>query len=420
MIGGSSMNGGAVIVGAGQAGLQLAVDLRQRGYDGEVTLIGEEAHAPYQRPPLSKKYLVGAFSRDALMLRKPEFYRTRGIDLVTGARVTSVLPDPGGGGTVELGDGRSLAYRDLALATGARARRIPIPGGDAPNVLVMRSMDDADQLRARLADVKQVVVIGGGFIGLESAAVMRSLGTHVVLVEAVDRLLARVAAPELGRFYLDAHTRRGVDVRLGTGVSAIETDESGNARAVVLADGESIPADVVIVGIGVVRDPHLAEQVGARWDGGIVVDERARTTAPGVVAAGDCAVWRNPLSPSDRPSCVESVQNAVDQAKVAAATMCGDESAVYDSVPWFWSDQDDLKLQMAGLCQGSDQRVLRGDPGSEGFSILHFKNGRFIAIDSVNRSADFMAARKALPVGATITDLDAAADVARPLKELFA
>ncbi|MFN3602633.1 MAG: NAD(P)/FAD-dependent oxidoreductase, partial [Dietzia sp.] len=169
---GSSMNGGAVIVGAGQAGLQLAVDLRQRGYDGEVTLIGGESHAPYQRPPLSKKYLVGAVSRDALMLRTPEFYRSKGIDLVTGARVTSVLPNPGGGGTVELGDGRSLEYRDLALTTGAQARRIPIPGGDAPNVLVMRSMDDADQLRARLADVKQVVVIGGGFIGLESAAVM--------------------------------------------------------------------------------------------------------------------------------------------------------------------------------------------------------------------------------------------------------
>ena len=419
-MGGGAVRGGAVIVGAGQAGLQLAVDLRHRGYEGPVTLVGEESHGPYQRPPLSKKYLVGAYSRDALMLRKQEFYASKGIDLVTGARVTSVQHDPEGGGAIEFEDGRSLAYRDLALTTGAQARRIPVPGGDAPNVFVMRSMDDADQLRARLADVKQVVVIGGGFIGLESAAVMRSLGKYVVLVEAVDRLLGRVAAPELGQFYLEAHTRRGVDVRLGTGVSAIETDESGNARAVVLADGESIPADAVIVGIGVVRDPHLAEQVGARWDGGIVVDAHARTTATGVVAAGDCAVWRNPRSPADRPTCVESVQNAVDQAKIAAATLCGDDSAVYDSVPWFWSDQDDLKLQMAGLCQGSDHRIVRGDPDSEHFSILHFNADRFIAIDSINRPVDFMAARKALPGGATLTDLDAAADVSRPLKELFA
>lgn len=412
------MAGGAVIVGAGQAGLQVAVDLRQRGYDGEVTLIGRERWAPYQRPPLSKKYLLGAHTREALSLRKAEFYADKGIALVTGASVEFAHLDDDRGGVVALDTGESIPFRDLALTTGAEARRLPVHGADAPNVFVMRSMDDADALRELLPDIRRVAVVGGGFIGLESAAVMRSLEKHVVLIEALDRLLARVAAPELAAFYLDAHLRRGVDVRLGTGVVSIETGPDGKATGVVLSSGETVPVDAVIVGIGVVRDEGMAQKLGAEWDGGIVVDDRARTSVPGVVAAGDCAVWRH-AGAGDRPACIESVQNAVDQAKVAAATICGAEDVRYDSVPWFWSDQDDMKLQMAGLCQGADQRIVRGDPATEHFSILHFRDGGFLALDAVNRPVDFMAARKALASGATIADPEAASDPDRPLKEFF-
>lgn len=410
---------GTVIVGAGQAGLQMAVDLRKHGYSDPITMLGAEGHPPYQRPPLSKKYLLGESACEALWLRKPNFLQDSEIELVTGVNVSAASLEADGTGSVGTDDGRSWRFGHLALATGAAPRRLPVPGGDAPNVLVMRTLADADTLRAQFDDIDSLVVVGGGFIGLETAAVMRARGNQVTVVEARERLLARVAGEHLGQFYLEAHRRRGVDVRLGAGVTAIETDPSGRATGVVLDSGEVIAADAVVVGIGVVRDRGLADQLGIDWAGGYVVDEFARTSAPTVLAAGDCAVYRHPMSPADGPACIESVQNAVDQAKVAAATIAGVDGPPYGSVPWFWSDQADIKLQIAGLTDGADETILRGEPGSESFSVLHLREGRLIAIEAVNRSPDFMAVRKALTQGTTLTDRARAGDIDTKLADLI-
>jgi 3-phenylpropionate/trans-cinnamate dioxygenase ferredoxin reductase subunit len=415
------MSGGTLIVGASQAGLQLAVSLRQLGDTAPITLVGEEAHPPYQRPPLSKEFLAGQAELEALAFRAPSFYADNDIDLVCGEQITEVRanavkrPGPPGAGLAITATGRALPYDRLALTTGAAPRRLRLPGHELAGICYLRDHDDAAALRGRLATASRVVVVGGGFIGLEAASVARAAGLSVTVVEAAERLLGRAVAPVVSAFYRGAHRRRGIDVRLSTGVSAFE-GAGGRVTGVVLADGEVLPADLVLVGVGAVPRTELAEQLGLLVEGGIVVDAYARTSDTSVVAAGDCTVQPHPLTGEGRVR-IESVQNAVAQAQVAAATLLGRPDAV-KSVPWFWSYQGDLRLQIAGLSAGHDAYVLRGDLDGERFSVLYYRAGRLLAVDAVNRPADYMAVRKALTQGATIPE-DRARDADIPLKSLI-
>lgn len=407
---------GTLIIGASQAGLQIAVSLREAGDTSPIILVGEEAHAPYQRPPLSKAYLLGGTDLEKLWLRTPEFLAQRDISLITGERIERLeLNDAGPAGTAHTVRGLRLAFDRLALTVGARPRRLEVPGSDLDGVTYLRTADDAALLRELQSDAQSVVVIGGGFIGLEAAAVARAQGKRVAVVEAAERLIGRAVAPVVSEFYRAAHARRGVDVRTGVGVTWL-AGRDGRVRAVELSDGSRIPADLVIVGIGVVPRTKLARQLGLDCDGGIVVDRLARTSNRNVVAAGDCTVQPHPLTGTGRVR-IESVQNAVSQAKAAAASLAGRREP-NDAVPWFWSDQYELKLQIAGLSTGHDHHVVRGDIDAESFSVLYYREDRLIAVDAVNAPGDYMAVRKALTQGATITAA-AAADSSVPLRELI-
>jgi 3-phenylpropionate/trans-cinnamate dioxygenase ferredoxin reductase subunit len=338
------------------------------------------------------------------------------ISLVTGERIDTVELDDGGpSGLARTRSGRVLTFDRLALTVGARPRRLDAPGADLDGVTYLRTADDATLLRDLQSDARSVVVIGGGFIGLEAAAVARAQGKSVTVVEAADRLIGRAVAPVVSEFYRAAHARRGVDVRVGARVTQLSGDDN-RVQAVELSDGSWIPADLVIVGIGVVPRSQLAKQLQLDYDGGIVVDRFARTSNPTVVAAGDCTVQPNPLTGRGAVR-LESVQNAISQAKTAAATLMG-RSEPNDAVPWFWSDQYNLKLQIAGLSTGHDQYVVRGDIDGEAFSVLYYRDGALLAVDSVNAPRDYMAVRKALTQGSTIS-AEAAADSAMALKELI-
>jgi 3-phenylpropionate/trans-cinnamate dioxygenase ferredoxin reductase component len=405
---------GTLVIGASQAGVQLAVSLRDCGDTAPITLVGDEPHAPYQRPPLSKAYLHGHADLDQLVLRAPDYLAERGITLLTGERVASVGLFAGGpAGEARTAGGRRLPFDRLALTVGARPRRLAVPGIDVAGVRYLRTADDAAALRALQASATSVVVVGGGFIGLEAAAAARSQGKTVTVVEAGERLIGRAVAPVVSEFYLAAHRRRGVDIRLRTEVVAVEARE-GCIAAVTLSDGTRLPTDLMIVGIGVEPCTELAEQLGLQVSGGIVVDQLARTSNVAVVAAGDCTVGPNPLTGAGMVR-LESVQNAVSQAKTAAATLAGRHQPNV-AVPWFWSDQYDLKLQIAGLSSGYDHCVVRGDVAAESFSVLYYRGTELLAADAVNSGADYMAVRKALTQGATI-DPDAAADTAIALRE---
>lgn len=406
---------GTLIVGASQAGLQVAVSLRELGDTGPVTLVGAEEHPPYQRPPLSKEFLTGGSDREALAFRTPAFYAEAGIELVLGERVTSLSLPGDRPGVALTATGRELSFDRLALTVGARPRRLAVPGADLDGITYLRDVDDAEHLKDRLAAAADVVVVGGGFIGLEAAAVARAQGKNVTVVEFADRLVARAVAPVVSEFYLRAHERRGTTVLLSTGVSGFR-GEGGQVRAVLLADGSELPADLVVVGVGVVPRTELAEQLGLECDGGIVVDACARTTAPSVVAAGDCTVLPHPMTGAGRVR-LESVQSAVAQAGIAAATLLG-KPVETRSVPWFWSYQGDLRLQIAGLSTGYDQYVVRGEPDEEKFSVLYYRQGELLAVDAINNAVDYMVVRKALTSGAALP-ADAAADVSRSLKSLL-
>ena len=404
-----------LIIGAGQAGMQIAVSLREHGFTGPLTLAGNEPATPYQRPPLSKAYLSGEADVESLELRAQSFYEDREITVRCADAVVSVSWT-GDVGTAVTASGAQIPFAKLALTPGSEPRRISIAGSDLAGVLYLRDLADADALKARWEAANNVVVIGGGFIGLEVAAGARKAGKTVTVLEAADRLIARAVSPITSEFFRQAHVRRGVDVRLSVQVSAI-LGADGSVTAVELADGDVVPADIVLVGIGVVARSSLAEQLGLELAGGaIVVNEFAQTSDPRVVAAGDAVMMPHPLG---RPGQVrlESVQNAVDQAKVAAATLLGAREP-YRSVPWFWSDQADLKLQIAGLSTGFDQTVVRGNPDDEHFSVLYYADGRLIAIDTVNDAPDYMVVRRALAQGATIPP-ELASDPSVPLKTLL-
>jgi 3-phenylpropionate/trans-cinnamate dioxygenase ferredoxin reductase subunit len=386
---------GTVIVGAGQAGLQAALSLRAGHYAAPITLIGDEPHAPYQRPPLSKAALDAGIAPDALALRAPALLESQRIRLVTGTRVTGI---DRAHRTVQCG-AVPLAYEHLILATGTRARPLPLPGHAASGVHLLRTLDDALSLQAALGAAASVVVIGGGFIGLEVAATAAKKGKTVTVIEALPRLMARVVSPPVSAAAAALHRAHGVDLRFGTGVAAI-TVASDRARGVVLADGTDIPADLVLVGIGALPNDALAREAGLAVDNGITVDRRQRTSDPAIYAIGDCAWHWNPFA--GQWMRLESVQNAVDQAKVAAADILG-QGRDYAAVPWFWSDQFDLKLQIAGLPGAGDQASLRGDPHSLRFSVFHTRDGVVMAVESLSRPGDHMLGRKLVEQGVRLS-----------------
>jgi 3-phenylpropionate/trans-cinnamate dioxygenase ferredoxin reductase subunit len=403
---------GTLVVGAGQAGVALAVALRGTGYTAPVTVVGGEPHPPYQRPPLSKGFLDGTSAEASLALRTPAFYAERDITLHTGEHVVAA---DARAGTAVTDRGTRLRFDRLALTVGARARRLAAPGAELDGVLHLRDLADARQLRDRLRTARDVIVIGGGFIGLEAAAVARGRGLTVTVVEAADRLLARSVTPATSTFYRDAHLARGTDVRLGAAVAAVH-GSAGRVAAVELSDGTRLRADLVLVGIGAQPRIELAEALGLRCADGIVVDECARTSDPDVVAAGDCTSCPDPTGGPGRVR-QESVPHALAHAAVAAATIVGGPRP-YTALPWFWSDQYDLKLQIGGLGRGADAHLVRGDPAAGGFSVLAVRDGWVRAVEAVNRPADFIAVRTALTRGIALP-AGRAADPAVPLRELL-
>ena len=402
-----------VVAGGGQAGGQAVDSLRREGFDGEIFLVTEEDQPPYQRPPLSKDYLAGRYGLDRVLLRPEAFYGESSIELVTGAKVASIDP---GAHRIELATGRTLDYDRLLLATGSRVRRLDgMPGADLEGVLYLRTVEDSDRIRAAMEGAERLAVVGGGYIGLEVASVAIEAGLAVTVVEALPRLLSRVATAELAAFYTDLHRRRGVDLRLGAGVTRFQGGLDGAVRSVALSGGGEVPADLVVAGIGIEPVTDVAHAAGIRCDNGIAVDSGCRTSAPDVFAAGDCTSHPNAFF--GRRVRLESVPNAMEQGRVAAATMLGQDRA-YESEPWFWSDQHGVRLQMAGLSEGADRMVTRGAPGGESFITFHLRDGVLIGADAVNSVREFIFCRR-LVAARGRPDPAALADPSVPVKTLL-
>lgn len=381
-----------VIVGAGHGGAQVAIALRQRGFDGTIAMLGKEPELPYERPPLSKEYLAGDKAFERILIRPPDFWRERRIVVMTGQHVVTVDPAEHNVSTLQ---GLTLGYGTLIWAAGGHARRLNCNGCDLAGVHSVRSRADVDQIARELAATQRVVVIGGGYIGLEAAAVLTKLGKHVTLLEALPRVLARVAGEALSRFYEAEHRAHGVDVRLNVAVERIEGAD-GHVTGVRLTDGEIVTSDMAIVGIGIIPavEPLLA--AGAKGGNGVAVDSYCRTSLPDVYAIGDCALHDNDHALVGR---LESVQNANDMATIAAKALTG-QPELYQAVPWFWSNQYDLKLQTVGLSSGFDTSVVRGDVATRSFSVVYLRAGRVIALDCVNAVKDFVQGKALVEAGA--------------------
>ena len=400
-----------VVVGGGQAGGQAVDSLRRDGFDGEIFLVTAEEQPPYQRPPLSKDYLAGRCGLDRVLLRPEAFYAERSIELLTGTRVASIDP---GGHRVELEGGRALDYDRLLLATGSRVRRLDgMPGSGLEGVLYLRTVDDSDRIRAAMEGAGRAVIVGGGYIGLEVASAAVEAGLSVTVVETLPRLLSRVATRELAAFYADLHRSRGVDLWLGAAVAGFRG--GGAVRAVALADGSEVPADFVVAGIGIEPVTDLARAAGIDCDNGIAVDSGCRTSAPDVFAAGDCTSHPNAFF--GRRVRLESVPNAMEQGRVAAATMLGEDRS-YESEPWFWSDQHGVRLQMAGLSEGAERTVTRGEFGGESFIAFHLRDGMLIGVDAVNSVREFIFCRR-LVAARVRPDPAALADSSVPVRTLL-
>jgi 3-phenylpropionate/trans-cinnamate dioxygenase ferredoxin reductase subunit len=407
-------DGHIVIIGAGLAGVTAAEALRSGGFNGTITLLGDEPHGPYHRPPLSKAWLAGDIEAAQLVMRAPAMLAKKQIELRTGAQVTKIDRTAQ---QVQLADGSTLPYTGLVLATGSTPRRLALPGGDAPNVLPLRSRDDADAIAQQLARCTQqalpVVVIGGGFIGLEVAATARKKGLAVTVLEAAPRLLGRVLVPALSDWFAALHRGHGARLVLDARIAAIETGADGLATAVTLADGTRLPCGLVVLGVGVSANDALAAAAGLACERGIIVDACGRTTDPLIVAAGDCTARQH----DGQLLRLESVQNATEQGKSAAAALLGSERP-FTAAPWFWSDQYNCKLQMAGLSAGADQHVVRGDLAALPASVWHFRAGQLVAVDTLSSAREHLLARKLLDAGVTPTP-EQASDPAFDLASLL-
>lgn len=399
-----------VIVGAGQAGGETAAELRKLGFDGRIIIVGEEPHVPYKRPPLSKAYLAGTVTDEGLYVMQAANLEKNSIEFRGNVRVEKI---DRANKQLTLSDGSSLAYDKLALTTGGRARMLNTPGADRPNVFGLRTIADVKKIREYCTPGQKVVIVGGGFIGLEVAAVAIKLGLKVTVLEGLPRVLARVTVPEVSEFFERVHREAGVDLRTNVQITAFEG--SPKVTHVQLGDGSRIETDCVISGIGLIANTELAQDAGLAVDNGIVVDEFAQTSDPDIVAAGDCT--NHPSEFLGRRVRLESVQNAMEQARVAARAMFG-KPEPYRMVPWFWSDQYDLKLQMVGISTGADTVVIRGDLKSRSFAAFHLKQGHLIAADTVSRPQDFMLAKK-MVASQMVLDPAQLADESIPLKSLL-
>ncbi|MDF1831427.1 MAG: FAD-dependent oxidoreductase [Porticoccaceae bacterium] len=401
-----------VIVGGGQAGAQAAVSLRQEGFEGRVVLIGDEPVLPYQRPPLSKTFLAGELAKERLFIKPAAFYEKVNVEHLLGEVVRGIDTIKQ---EVSCSSGQGLHYSHLILATGGRVRLLDCPGANHPQVHYLRTLGDVEAMQEKFTAGARLVVIGGGYVGLETAAVALKHGLKVTLLVARPTPLGRVTSPEVGKFFEDVHRQAGVTLCCNTGVESIEDDMGdGKVAAVVTDSGYRVLADIVVVGIGLLPNVELAESAGVSCDNGVVVDEYGRTSVDNIYAAGDCANHPNPIY--QRRLRLESVQNAVDQGKAVAATICGKDKP-YAQVPWFWSDQYDLKLQTAGINAGYDQAIVRGDIASRSFAVFYLCKGRLLAVDAINRPAEFVAARNILSKGLAV-NIERLQDESIPAKDL--
>jgi len=398
-----------VIVGAGHAAGQVVASLLQKKFDGRITLLGAERWYPYQRPPLSKKFLAGEMSAERLYFKPQSFYDAPNIEVHLGTTVTVI---DRAAQSVATADGRSFDYDFLVIATGSRPRELALPGSGLDGIHYLRGIDDVEGIRADMGRGKRMVIVGAGYIGLEVAAVANRLGQHVTLVEMADRVMSRVVSPQLSKFYQDVHTANGVQLRLSTGIDGFAGEDC--VTDAILQNDERLPAETVVIGIGIVPNIELARDAGLDVSDGVIVDDHCRTSDPNIYAVGDCT-W-HPNGVLGMELRLESVHNALEQAKTAAANICGADLC-YAQVPWFWSDQYDLKLQIAGLSQGYDDVVIRGDMTGHSFSCLYLRQGELIAVDAVNSPKDFVQS-KPLIAAHTRIDRDTLANTDVELKDM--
>lgn len=403
------MGDSVIIVGAGQAGSQIVASLRSEGYAGAITMIGEEPHLPYQRPPLSKAYLKGEIAADRLYIKPAEFYRDVGCTLMLGTRATAIDRTAR---QIRLADGRGISWSKLVLATGSRVRTLALPGAEGSGCFYLRGIDDVDRLRPHLLPGKRLAIIGAGYIGLEVAAVAARKGLQVSVLEAMPRVLARAASPHISAFFEAEHRKAGVDLRCDVRTTSIERVAGS------LAIGTScgvVTADLILVGVGILPNTELAQATGLTVDNGIRVNPFSQTDDPDIYAIGDCANLPNSFAEHGRVR-LESVQNAIDQAKHAALSILG-KPKPYDEVPWFWSDQYDLKLQIAGLATAQDDIVVRGDPATRSFAAFHLRNGVITSVEAVNAAPEYMMGRRLIAARARVAP-ERLADKAVPMKDM--
>ena len=400
-----------IIVGASHAASMLAPSLRQQGWQGRILVVGAEASIPYHRPPLSKDYLAGEKTLDEILIRPAKVYEKSEVEFILNTSVESIDRD---NKTVRLSNNETLSYDKLALTVGSKVRKVNLPGVDLDGVFYLRDLRDVERITPYINPGANAVIVGGGYIGLETAAVLNKKGMNVTVLEMMERVLQRVTAPVISEFYTRIHEEEGVSIRCGVGVSGFKGN--GRVAKVLCSDGSGFAADLVIIGVGILPNTALAEAAGLEVDNGIVVNDRAQTSDPDIFAAGDCTNHHNPIY--DRRIRLESVQNATDQSRVAAGAACGKEVS-YNAVPWFWSEQYDLMLQIAGLSQGYDEIITRGDPGNgRSFAAFYLREGRVIAVDAINKPQEFMFSKKLIPMQKTV-DKKRLADAGTPIKELL-
>jgi len=400
-----------IIAGASHAASMLAPTLRQQGWQGRIIVVGAEASIPYHRPPLSKDYLAGAKTLDEILIRPAKVYEKSEVEFILNTSVESIDRN---NKTVRLSNNETLSYDKLALTVGSKVRKVNLPGADLDGVFYLRDLKDIERITPYINPGANAVIVGGGYIGLETAAVLNKKGMNVTVLEIMERVLQRVTAPVVSEFYTRIHEEEGVSIRCGVGVSGFKGN--GRVAIVLCSDGSEFAADLVIIGVGILPNTELAEATGLQVDNGIVVNAQAQTSDPYIYAAGDCTNHHNPIY--DRRIRLESVQNATDQSRVAAGAACGKEVS-YNAVPWFWSEQYDLMLQIAGLSQGYDEIITRGDPGNgRSFAAFYLREGRVIAVDAINKPQEFMFSKKLIPLQKTV-DKKRLADAGTPIKELL-